>query len=63
MVDKELLYDKCEQALDLLETLRDIEIDDDYYSNYLKRIENDFDFAIDYLEHMIDNEIVGLKKN
>lgn len=61
MVDKELLYDKCERALELLETLRDIEIDDDYYQNYLKKIENDLDFAEDYLTHMIDNEIVGPK--
>lgn len=62
MVDKELLYDKCEQALDLLETLRDIEIDDDYYRNWLKKIDNDLDFMLDYLAGMIDNEIVGPKK-
>lgn len=62
MIDKELLYDKCEQVLDLLETLRDIEIDEDYYQNYLKKIENDLDFAIDYLAGIIDNEIVGPKK-
>lgn len=62
MIDKELLYDKCEQLLNLLETLRDIEIDDDYYRNYLKRIDNDLDFAVDYVEHMIAHECVGPKK-
>ena len=62
MIDKELLYDKCEQLLELLETLRDIEIDEDYYRNFLKRIENDLDYAIDYVAGMIDNEIVGPKK-
>ena len=61
MVDKELLYDKCERTLELLETLRDIEIDDDYYQNYLKKIENDLDFAEEYLTDMIDHEIVGSK--
>lgn len=62
MVDKELLYDKAEYVLKLLETLRDIEIDDDYFQHYLKRIENDLDFAEDYLKHMIAHEIVGPKK-
>ena len=62
MIDKELLYDKCEQLLELLETLRDIEIDEDYCRNFLKRIENDLDYAIDYVAGMIDNEIVGPKK-
>lgn len=62
MVDKELLYDKAEHVLELFETLRDIEIDDDYYQEDLKRIENDLDCAIDYISGMIDNEIVGPKK-
>lgn len=62
MIDKELLYDKCEQALDLLETLIDIEIDDDYYKKPLEKIENDLDYAIDWISGMVDNEIVGPKK-
>lgn len=62
MVDKELLYDKCEQLLDLLETLIDIEIDDNYYQKPLEKIENDLDYAIDWISGMIDNEIVGYKK-
>lgn len=57
MVDKELLYDKCEQALDLLETLRYIEIDDDYYQKPLQEMDENFDITIDWLNHMIDNEI------
>lgn len=61
MIDKELLYDKCEQALDLLETLRDIEIDDNYYQKPLKEMDENFDITIDWLHHMIDNEIVGPK--
>lgn len=62
MVDKELLYHKCEQLLDLLETLIDIEIDDNYYQKPLEKIENDLDYAIDWISDMIDNEIVGYKK-
>lgn len=62
MIDKELLYDKCEQALDLLETLRDIEIDDEYYKNVLEVMDENLDWTIDYLKSMIDNEIVGPKK-
>lgn len=62
MVDKELLYDKCEQLLDLLETLIDIEIDDNYYQKPLEKIENDLDYAIDWISGMIDYEIVGYKK-
>jgi hypothetical protein len=61
MVDKELLYDKCEQVLDLLETLRDIEIDDDYYQKPLQEMDENLDITIDWLNHMIDNEIVGPK--
>lgn len=62
MVDKELLYDKCEQLLDLLETLRDIEIDDEYYKKPLQEMDENFDITIDWLNHVIDNEIVGPKK-
>lgn len=62
MVDKELLHDKCEQALDLLETLRDIEIDDDYYQKPLQEMDETLDITIDWLHHMIDNEIIGPKK-
>lgn len=62
MVDKELLYDKCEQLLDLLETLRDIEIDDEYYKKPLEEMDKNFDITIDWLNHMIDNEVVGPKK-
>lgn len=61
MVDKELLYDKCEELLELLETLRDIEIDDDYFKLTLEKIERDLDYSIDRTNAMIDNEIVGPK--
>lgn len=62
MVDKELLYDKCEELLELLETLRDIEIDDDYFKLTLEKIERDLNYSIDRTNAMIDNEIVGPKK-
>lgn len=62
MIDKELLYDKAEHVLELLETLRDIEIDEVYFKKVLAVINNDLDYAIDWLEHIVANEIVGPKK-
>lgn len=62
MIDKELLYDKAEHVLELLETLRDIEIDEVYFKKVLTVINNDLDYAIDWLEHVVANEIVGPKK-
>lgn len=62
MIDKELLYDKCERALELLETLRDIEIDEVYFKKILTVINCDLDYIIDWLEHIVANEIVGPKK-
>lgn len=62
MVDKELLYDKAEHVLELLETLRDIEIDEVYFKKVLTVINNDLDYSIDWLEHIVANEIVGPKK-
>lgn len=61
MVDKELLYDKAERVLELLETVRDIEIDEVYFKKVLTVINSDLDFAIDRLEHIVANEIVGPK--
>lgn len=62
MIDKELLYDKAEHVLELLETLRDIEIDEVYFKKVLTVINNDLDYAVDWLEHIVANEIVGPKK-
>ena len=62
MIDKELLYDKCERVLELLETLRDIEIDEAYFEKVLTVINSDLDYMIDWLEHIVANEIVGSKK-
>ena len=62
MIDKELLYDKAEHVLELLETLRDVEIDEVYFKKVLTVINNDLDYAIDWLEYIVANEIIGPKK-
>ena len=61
MVDVELLYDKAERVLELLETLRDIEIDEVFFRKVLTVINGDLDYAIDWLEHIVANEIIGPK--
>ena len=62
MINKELLYDKCERVLELLETLRDIEIDEVYFKKILTVINCDLDYVIDLLEQILTNELVGPKK-
>lgn len=55
MVDKELLYDKCERVLEELELVRDLDIDDDFYKKPLEQIDENLDYALDWLAHMIDS--------
>lgn len=61
MVDKELLYDKADETMYLCWKLRDIEIDEEFYKKPLQEMDENFDIMIDWLNHMIDNEIVGPK--
>lgn len=62
MIDKELLYDKAYEIMYLCWKLRDIEIDDEYYKKPLEEMGQNFDITIDWLNHMLGNEIVGPKK-
>lgn len=55
MIDKELLYDKCERVLEELEVVRDLDIDDNFYKKPLEQIDENLDYTLDWLAHMIDS--------